>query len=212
LRAFPPEQREHIRQDWEEQKDPLSIMVLMSNQQTLRFVFDNMLLFHEHGIYEKALLDAFIGCRVNWATWSPDVIHYMFERGDKEKLHSYGDPLPDKNVFTLYRGVAGVGRARRVRGFSWTANPHCAAWFATRFCDLPNPTVFTIECPREYVLAHLGPSFRNEEEYLILPYPDMKPKKVEPMPDKEVWSVQQKGGIDSGEKTDTEENGFSLSA
>ncbi len=43
---------------------------------------------------------------------------------DREKLLSLGDPIPDQEFFTLYRGISGgKGQARRVKGLSWTSDP-----------------------------------------------------------------------------------------
>jgi hypothetical protein len=192
LKAIAPQGRKFARKEWEETGDLRAIMVWAGSQNNLAFLIDNIKLFRQHNAYEEALLDAYTVASVNLFNYSQDLLYYLFSRADKHRLRACGDPLPDEEIFTLYRGVSGRGRARRIRGLSWTASPHCASWFAQRFPDLLAPAVFTIECPRQPILAYLGPSFRNEEEYLILPWPDMEPKRIEPLPDKQVW-IEQRG-------------------
>ena len=99
----------------------------------------------------------------------------MFEIADPEKMRAAGDKMPDQETFTLYRGVAGNGPARRVNSVSWTESIKVAAFFAMRF-NHPDPAVFRIVVPNEAVLAyHNG---RSESEYLLkLPLP-VNPKRI----------------------------------
>ena len=154
------------------------ILCLMPNTRGLAFVFDNIYLLKETGKYEEALFSVYIGTRTNWAYWDMDIIRWMFKEADPEKLAQAGDPIPEQQLFTVYRGVGGNGRARRVNGLSWTDLLDKAIWFAKRakiFC-LNDPAVFTVTVPRESVLACCNE--RNEHEYLLkLPLP-VKPKRV----------------------------------
>ena len=107
-----------------------------------------------------------------------NVIGLMFDLADHEKLIQAGDPVPDQETFTVYRGVGGNGRARRVNGYSWTSSFDTAVWFAKRakLFGLNDPAVFTVTVPRETIMACCNE--RDEREYLLrLPLP-VKPKRV----------------------------------
>jgi hypothetical protein len=109
---------------------------------------------------------AFIGCRVNHREWPEETLDFLFGIADCPKLRAAGDPLPDPGPLLLYRGVAGTGKARRLRGYSWTGSLDIACWFATRL-DLPSPAVFTASIQAEEVLAyHDG---RSEQEFICRP-------------------------------------------
>lgn len=156
------------------------IQSVISEEITMCFIFDNRHLLKEMDRYEEALLYAYQATRTNNSHWSMDVLRFLFELADIEKLRTAGDPIPDQETFTLYRGVSGQGRKRRVNSFSWTDLPGTAAWFASRFCNLPDPAVFTITVPNEIVMACCRD--RNENEYLLrLPLP-VKPKRLKEMP------------------------------
>jgi hypothetical protein len=91
----------------------------------------------------------------------------MFRVADRARLRAAGDPLPEP-PFTLYRGVAGRGPARRVRGFSWTASRERGPWFADRFTSLlHDPAVYTITVGEESILAYVNE--RQEEEFIVDP-------------------------------------------
>lgn len=177
LRAVKTPFHDNIFRAWK-QGDIEGILCFMPNTHGLAFVFDNMILLEEKGKYEEALVSAYIGTRTNWAHWDMNIIKLMFTRADPEKLTQAGDPIPDQELFTVYRGVGGNGRARRVNGFSWTDSLDTAIWFAKRaeiFC-LNDPAVFTVTVPRESVMACCNE--RDEHEYLLkLPLP-VKPKRV----------------------------------
>jgi len=62
-----------------------------------------------------------------WTGWpsTPMVVvnscgqDYEFFQADRARLRALGDALPGPGPFTLFRGVAGRGAKRRVRGLSW---------------------------------------------------------------------------------------------
>lgn len=99
----------------------------LGNGPAMCFTFDNLRLLKERGLYEKALLLAYQGAKVNLSGWSPDIIKWMFSEADPAALRSCGGPLPEEDPVTLYRGVAGKGRQRRVSGLSWTTSLGVAA-------------------------------------------------------------------------------------
>jgi len=169
--------RKDIIEYWEA-KDIDSILTMLgmaSGNNAMSFIADNFPNLIEMGKYESALLDAFTGVRNNLHNWSKDVIDYLFDVADSERMRAAGDKIPDKNSFILYRGVAGNGDARRVKGRSWTDSVNVAAFFAMRF-HLNDPTVFKITVPNNVILARFAD--RSESEY-ILKWPLFgKPKRI----------------------------------
>jgi hypothetical protein len=89
--------------------------------------------------------------------------------GDKEKFIAAGDPLPEGDVYTIYRGVAGKGQRRKVRGLSWTALLDVACWFALRLSGggLEDPAVYKGKIRKEDVYCYVQD--RNEEEFICRP-------------------------------------------
>lgn len=158
--------------------DIRGILCFMSNTRGLAFVLNNIRPLRKKGLYEKALFDAYIRTRTNWSYWSPSSIEFMFGVADPEKLAQAGDPLPNHESFTLYRGVGGIGRARRVSGHSWTSSLDTAIWFAKRAKSfgLNDPAVFTVTVHRKSIMACSNK--RNEQEYFLkLPLP-VRPKRI----------------------------------
>lgn len=137
-----------------------------SGNLALALVADNRPALQMRGIYEPALLAAFTGTKFNNHQWTEQSIDCLFRQADRDRLRAAGDELPGPGPFRLYRGVAGVGRARRIRGYSWTDSLDVACWFAARH-DLKSPAVLTAEVSREEVLAfHAG---RDEREFIWRP-------------------------------------------
>jgi len=141
------------------------------NQHHLEIVLHNMLALQERGLYERALLAAWSGCRMNYSGWPTDTLRWMFGQAERDRLRACGEPLPGSGPFTLYRGVAGTGRRRRVRGFSWTDDRNKAAWFAARLPGLADRAIYTTAVTDAAVLAYLdaGEYGRNEREFIIMP-------------------------------------------
>jgi hypothetical protein len=137
-----------------------------SNQCALAMVFDNIWLLKQRGIYEQCLLEAFTGCRVNHHEWPEGVLDFMFREADHERLRRAGEPLPGQGPFEVYRGVAGRGRARRLRGYCWTASIDAACWFAARL-NLAHPAVLFAAVSAAEVLAYTND--RDEEEFICKP-------------------------------------------
>ena len=104
---------------------------------------------------------------------------------DSERLRACGDPLPGHGPFTIFRGVAGRGSARRVRGLSWTGSQERAEWFAQRLARiLPNPAVFKVTVSEADVIAyvHSGKQGRGEEEFIVLLPQSSRPVRVPLLP------------------------------
>jgi hypothetical protein len=162
--------------------DVIGFLICADNQQGLGLVFYNSHLLKSRGLYEEALLGAWTGCRVNNLHYLRDVLQRMWERADREVLRRLAPP-PGPGPFTLYRGIAGNGKTRRIRGLSWTADRKEAQWFAQRFPCLAKPRVYTITIGAESVYAHIKD--RNEAEFVVRVPPDTRLKKVELLPTEE---------------------------
>jgi hypothetical protein len=120
------------------------------------------------GIYKESLLAAFVGCRVNNAAYTVGDLLRLFEIADRDRLLAVG-PIPAGESFVLYRGVAGVGDARRIRGYFWTISPAVACWFAARAAlfGLAEPAVYTATVHRKEMLACCVD--RGEAEFICRP-------------------------------------------
>jgi hypothetical protein len=142
----------------------------------LWLVWENTRLLVTLGIYEPALLIAYTDGRVNWWDWSSKELNILFHIANREKMRAAGDPLPGPGPFTLYRGVSGSRRVRRVSGFSWTASFEQAQWFSERFATLaPDPAVYRLVVPQVAVLAYTNE--RKEEEFIVEVFPWLRPVK-----------------------------------
>ncbi len=148
-----------------ESGDVIGFLCTAPNEHSLELVFHNHKFLMQTGLYEKALVDAFIATRTNNFKYPLCLLREAFCIGDRSRLRAAGDPLPGPGPFTIYRGVSGIGPARRVRGISWTTSEERARWFALRH-SLPNPNVFRTTVHEADVLAYTND--RSEQEFLVL--------------------------------------------
>src|SRR5215472_5448409 len=102
--------------------DVVGFLITASNEDSMHLVYMNASFLKQRGLYERALLQAFMATRVNNHTWPQEDLVDLFLEADQLQLRALGDPLPGSGPFTVYRGVAGRGRARRVRGLTWTGS------------------------------------------------------------------------------------------
>jgi hypothetical protein len=160
-----------------EEGDALGFLCKATNEKGLDLVWWNRVAMIKRGIFEAALLVAFCGTRTNNHGWPEVSLKTMFDLADRTRLRAAGGPLPGPGPFTLYRGVAGRGRARRVRSFSWTSDFERAAWFARRFAPLfHDPAVYRATVYEDDVLAYANE--RNEQEFIVLLPSSVKPVRV----------------------------------
>jgi hypothetical protein len=149
-----------------ERGDVVRMLISVGIENALWFVCLNAQSLIDRGVYEECLLDAFTGTRTNNRHWDEEVLGRMFERADREKLLAAGDSLPDGDSFTVYRGVSGVGKQRRLRGWSWTVDQEKAEWFANRLC-LRHPAVLRATVRRDEVFAYYDG--KGEQEFICQP-------------------------------------------
>lgn len=144
------------------------------NLLSLDLLWRNRCLFASLGIFEAALLDAYQAPRTNCHHVPATRLRGLFASADRCRLREAGSPLPTPGPFTLFRGVAGNGRARRVRGLSWTSDRAVAEWFAVRaqLMGLKSPAVYRAVVPTRHVLAYI--TDREESEFLVLLSPSIR--------------------------------------
>lgn len=148
----------------------MGFLVSMPSDYGLELVRDNRLLLRSVGLYEEALVQAFMGSRTNNAAWSVGALECLISTTDPDRLEALR-PVPRGESFRVYRGVAGRKGSRRVRGLSWTGSVECAAWFAIRSAELAeagsDPAVYAALVSRDDVWWHEAD--RNEDEYVVRP-------------------------------------------
>lgn len=149
--------------------DAVGILVLMDNTVELDFVTENMVPLTKRGIFEAALVEAFTDTRVNNHRWPVSTLQKFLDEGDINKLRAAGNPLPEGNVYTIYRGVSGKRPYRHVRGLAWTASLEQACWFATRyfFDGAEDPAVYKARIKKDDVYFYMNE--RNEQEFVCRP-------------------------------------------
>lgn len=158
--------------------DVVDFLVKAGNTYSLKLVYRNIEELRARGLYETALLRAFVTTRTNNHGWPISALRLLFDVADRGRLRSAGDRLPGPGPFTLYRGVAGHGRARRVRGLSWTASLERARFFAHRFDGyLAAPAVFSVTVQEHDVLAYSND--RTEQEFIVMLPPSARLVRVE---------------------------------
>jgi hypothetical protein len=127
----------------------------------------NIAPLQEIGKYEEALVRAWVDSRTNHSHYRMEDVRYLLKIADRSRLRECSDPIPEQEQFTLYRGCAGKGAAKRKRGFSWTSNLETAKWFAKRLVPyLKDPAVYRVVASKDDILFHT--KARNESEYVVL--------------------------------------------
>jgi hypothetical protein len=146
-----------------------SLWLLGMNHQAIR----------NKGEYEHALLVAWVNQKVTRVilngeplNWTPYMKRYLASC-DRSKLVQAGDPLPEGEPLTVYRGLPNSNSD--VRGVSWTLDIEVARRFAEGFM------VYKTTVPRSMAYAYVNESGRGEREVmLVLPadYPVVEIKNV----------------------------------
>lgn len=137
------------------------------NQLTL--VLDNHLHLKRKGMLEAALIEAYVGTKVNTSHLLLRKIESLFLDCDRPRLRALGDALPGPGAFQVYRGVAGDRDKRRARGYSWTDSLEIACWFAVTSATFSGrePAIYTASLPDSEVLFFTDG--RQEREFVGRP-------------------------------------------
>lgn len=92
-----------------------------SSRDSLKIVARNREELQLRGTFERVLLRAWCANMGTTFEWNPEWIEELFlVHANRYRLRAESDPLPAGQVFQVYRGVAGLGRARRENGLAWT--------------------------------------------------------------------------------------------
>ena len=158
-----------------ERGDALDFLSLADNVVGVELLHPNIQAFKERGCFETALTQAMTGTRTNNHHCHPQ-LSTLIRSANRQRLRAAGDPLPVRVPFRLYRGVAARGRARRVRGYSWTVDCDQALWFATRYDHLEDPAVFATNASADDVLFFDNEG--HEQEFALLLSPDAKVRRM----------------------------------
>ena len=86
---------DQARESWDNGRDD-EILLCMDNMEGLDWVWQHRNILRDRGTYEKALLEAYSRCRVNWCHISLLDLKYLFTLADKNKMLLVGDHQPDQ--------------------------------------------------------------------------------------------------------------------
>ena len=139
-----------------------------NSHELLNIVVDNYSVLRHAGVLEEALIRAWSGNKYG-INWDENFFRLVFSKLDKSKLRQASDPLPEGEVFTIYRGVNGSEAVRRVRGFCWTLDRAVARFFSMYSFAPIDPAVYRGKIERQHILAYIHESGRGEQEVIVLP-------------------------------------------
>src|SRR5262245_48976710 len=122
-------------------------LLCVSSRLALQFFILNAGLLRSLGLYEAGLLDAYTTHPASNRQIPARWLRQLFTMADRATLRAAGEPFPGPGPYTLYRGVAGGPKDRRVRGLSWTLDQEKAWWFARRWSFLADPAVYRLTVP-----------------------------------------------------------------
>ena len=144
--------------------DIMSALMQCGYKYLVPFILDNWELLKNNGMYEKALAFALTMPRKYHHHISPGPLRFLLTMAIRATLEAEGDPIPEGESFTLFRGVAGKGVERRLVGISWTSDSDRSKWFTKSSADLENYTVLKAVVPRDAIYFYNN---RNKEHEFI---------------------------------------------
>jgi hypothetical protein len=149
-------------------RDAHTMLSMVPDLMGLEFVRQNAEELRRAGIYEKALLTAFVGSKPRNCSLGANFLHVLFDvHTDRGHLRTASAALPGTGPFILYRGVSGHGAARRIRGRSWTPSLERAKRFARLNQISIAPAVYRVTAPAEWIVAYIYNQEEDEQEFLL---------------------------------------------
>jgi len=154
-------------------RDVKGMLACSGSEDSMNIFLVNGRWFAERGMTEEALLAAWNNQKstLHWR----EHIKMFLTMCDRSKLMAAGDPLPEGETFTIYRGIGSSNymlEGRRLggeeRGVSWTLDRDVAKFFAGA-----EGKILTTEVRRDEIFAYLGQpqgetKYRREQEILVL--------------------------------------------
>lgn len=182
--------------------DPEDAFVWFGNHEYLDFFINNIDIFRHRAFYEEGLFRALtmVSMQETSTNYSVDLILFLLNQADRDKLRACGDVLPTEHPIEVFRGITNSKNTRSIRRPFWTLKPETAAWFAA-VCgrrdhffpraDTPatTPAVFRMMAPPEAIYFYTNRRGENEvvldprlcgpaKRLAILPTP-IQPKSTE---------------------------------
>ena len=98
-----------------------------------------------------------------------EAVQELLNYVDRKKLLECGDPLPDKKLFILYRGIGDIRNPERIRGLAWTDDVDLAGYFAYTNANFykTTPAVYKAKIKKDYILYFLNRRKWNEREFVV---------------------------------------------
>jgi hypothetical protein len=119
------------------------------------------------GKLESAFIDAFTATRTN-NYHHFETIEFILEDIDLERLQEQGDKFPEQDEYRLYRGISGDQTQEIIEGYSWTSNIDLSHWFAMRYAEFGNPSIYETIVNKDAILFCTND--REEDEYVLNPH------------------------------------------
>jgi len=152
--------------------DPDGIFGCEDSNKSLYLLSKNLRWFARNGLYEKALLAAWVNQKFVPPGFAESMKKALLS-ANRERLMKHSDPLPEGDEFTVYRGV----RKGVARGISWTLDPNVARLFAGQFGFAG--TVYRTVVQRSDVYAYVSDvTGRCGEKEVLLVLPEDYPIEV----------------------------------
>jgi hypothetical protein len=148
--------------------DTMAALMQCGYTYLIPFMLDNWLKLQEVGMYEKALAYALTIPRVNRYLTSLETVHFLLEMADKKALKAEGDPIPNEDNFTLYRGYSAKNTAKPMVGLLWTSDIERAKWHALDADNLENPAISKAIAPKDAIYLYNN---QNREQEFICAIP-----------------------------------------
>ena len=183
--CIPESEQSCFYQAWLDRDAPAMLAIMGSNY-GIAFVWDNLRALRDACILEEAFAEAYTSRSGIMGSQLYRIAEHIVMFCDHRKLQSLGDPLPDQESFTIYRGVKNTGIRNIWKRMSWTLDAGIASWFAQCYrtsLSAPDsrPAVFAADVTDEDILLYCRE--RGEEEVLINPKTMVrKPRRLKTLP------------------------------